>query len=439
MVAEIPVDLKLSSLRVGSKSNPRLVWSFGVSKDFLDTVPLDEQKAKLEQQGGRLIAQLGNEGVKLSTSVRGNFAWANSVGANHITGLSLPEDEMPAQSLTGLYDPKAKQIIFQGELPQVMLNSFIDLKAAREEADPETHFPGTHFVEDIREEMLADELDLESPEGAEAWFNNRVKMGGKSVHTEQVTLTPALAHVLIDHNEGNRPIRIAKLSQYIDDIKNDRWEFNGETIIISKEGLMNNGQHRSHAVVETGIGIPVLFVFGVDRQSRKTVDTGANRGPHDQLSADGFSQPTTMAAITRFVLSYENNEGKGFANLNRISGQDVYERAKSEDAINEAACFPYKYGSKAKRLAPPSVLGFCYYEFTKVDKQAAQKFLDQVITGVNLAADSAAYVTREKLMELGGILREQKIELLFRGFLAFRKGKPVRGNTVKVRWELPQL
>lgn len=436
---EIDVDLRLSSLRVGTKAKSRLVWSMGAAKEFLEQIPSEYHKVRLVQKGGKLFAALGDTGVKLSGTVKGNYAWASSIGANHINGMSLPEDEMPAQTLQGRYDPRTMQITIQDELPEVVTNSFINLEAARAEVDPETHFPGTHFVEDIREEVKADEGDLNDPDTALAWFQNRVKMGAKSIHTEQAMLTPALANVLIDHNEGNRPVRLAKLSQYVDDIENGRWEFNGETIIISKEGLMNNGQHRSHAVINTDKAIPVLFVFGVDRDSRKTVDTGAMRGPHDQLSADGFAQPTTMAALARFVLAFEHNDGKGFANLNRISGPDVYERAKSDAMVNEAANFPYKYGNKAKRLAPPSVIGFCYYEFMKVDKEAAQAFLDQVVTGINLNADTAAYITREKLMDLSGLHREQKIELLFRGFAAHRKNKPAKASHIRVKWELPQL
>lgn len=436
---EVTVDLKLSAPRTGSRTNPRLVWSVGVEKEFLENVPVDQQKVQLESQDGQLVMQLGSEGVKLSQTVKGNFAWASAIGANNVKGMKTPDDEMPAQTLKGSFNPKSNRITFRGELPQIVLNSFMDMDAARKEADPETHFPGTHFVEDIREEIAAAEHDLDSPEGALAWFNNRVKMGSKSMHTEQATLTPALANVLIDHNAGNRPIRLAKLSQYEDDIRQGRWQLNGETIIISKEGLMNNGQHRSHAVIETETAIPVLFVFGVERDSRKTVDTGANRGPHDQLSADGYAQPTTMAAVARFVLSFERNEGKGFANLNRISGQDVYERAKSDEDINLVSNYPYKHGNKAKRLAPPSVIGFCLYQFRKVDEPAAYEFLDQVITGINLAADTAAYITREKLMDLSALHREQKIELLFRGFAAHRKNKPTRPGQIKVKWELPQL
>lgn len=439
MTESANVDLRLSSLKTGSKANPRLVWSVGVSKDFLEHIPEDQRKATLVQEGGQLGIQLGTEGVLLSSAAKGNFAYAGALGERHLTGLTVPEMEMPAQRLKGSFVPVANRIMFQGELPQTVASSFRDMEALRRQADPENHFPGTHFVEDIREEIKADEHDLESPEGAEAWFNNRVKMGSKNIHTEQALMTPALADVLIAHNDGNRPIRVAKLSQYVDDITNNRWEFNGETIIISKEGLMNNGQHRAMAVQETGIPIPVLFVFGIMRETRKTVDTGSMRGPHDQLSADGYPQPTTMAALARFVLSYERNENKGFANLSRISGPDVYERAVNDPAVAPAASYPYRHASQSKRLAPPSVFGFCYYAFSKVDAKQADDFLEQVITGVGLAADSAAYVTREKLMELSGLHREQKIEVLFRGFNAFRKGKPVKSRVVKVQWELPQL
>ena len=433
----IPVSLKLSSLRVGTKNNSRLVWSLGVNKDFLECVPSEEQKARLEQKDGQLAVQLGQEGVKLSWSVKGNYAWAGSLGERHLIGLRPAESEMTAKTLRGAYDPQTNSIAFQGELPELVTNSFIDLEAARKEVAPEAHFPAQHFQEDIREEILAEDPDLDSLEAAEAWFHNRVKMGMKTVHTEQKQLTPALAQVLMDNNEGNRPIRPAKLAQYIDDIQNDRWEFNGETIIISKEGLMNNGQHRSIAVIETDKPITTLFVFGIERQTRKTVDTGASRGPHDQLSADGYTQPTTMAAISRFVLSFEANDGLGFANLNRISGPEVYDRAKNDPLIDRASQFPYHHGSKAKRLAPPSVLGFCFYEFTKIDPQAAIAFLEQVITGVGLTANSPAYVTREKLIELSSLHREQKVEVIFRGFVAFRKDKPLR--SIRIKWELPKL
>lgn len=436
MVAETPVDLRLSSLRMGSKANPRLVWSVGVNKDFLDRIPEDKRKARLVQAGGTLSLQLGEEGVKLSYSTKGNFAYATSMGEHHLSGLRTPEAEMSAQRLEGKFNERSGKIDFTSELPNIITSTFMDIEALKEEAEPGHHFPGTHFVEDVRVEQ-AKSADLTTPEGAKLWFETRVERSQGEVFTEQVDMTPALADVVLENNQGNRPVRQSKLNQYISDIDADRWDFNGETMIISKEGLCNNGQHRSLAVKATGKSIPVLFVFGVARESRRTVDTGANRGAHDHLSVDGYTQPTTLAAVTRFVLAYERNGGQNFANMNRVTASEIYERARQEPLLDTSSQYPYKHGNKSKRLAPPSVMAFCHYVMSKADPVAAQNFLDQVITGVNISADSPAYVTREKLIEFSSLVREQKVEVLLRGFMAFRKNKTIRG--IRIKWELPSL
>lgn len=430
------IDLRLSSLRMGSKAKPRLVWSLGVHKKFIERTPEDIRFARLRQRDGKLIIQMGEEGVKLSDR-SGNFAYASSLGEHHLSGMTVASREMNAQHLKGVFNPDALEIEVTSELPSLVKESFVDLESLKEEANPETHFPATHFQEDISMELGAENADLSDIEGARIWYGAQVKRGSKMIHTVQVDMTPELATILLEHNEGNRPVRQAKLNQYISDIKEDRWDFNGETIIISKEGLVNNGQHRSLAVLDTQKSIPVLFVFGVERASRRTVDTGANRGAHDHLSVDGFVQPTTLAALTRFVIAYERNDGQNFAHLNRVTASEIYERAKEDPLLDKSSQFPYKHGNKSKRLAPPSVIGFCHYVMSKADPDAAEKFLEQVITGIGLDANSPAYVTREKLLEFSSFVREQKVEVLMRGFMAFRKNKPLRG--IRIKWELPKL
>lgn len=433
---QAPIELRLSSLRMGSKTRSRLVWCVGVSKEFLSHVPEDHQRIKMSHKNGVLSLNLGTEGVKLSMSVRGRFAYANSLGEHHLTGMTTPEAEIKSLHLQGKFNPHHESIEFTSELPAAVISTFLDIEALKEETSVEAHFPGTHFMEDIKE-IEADHADLTTDEGAAIWYEQRVARSKERVVTEQVDMTPALARVLVGHNDGNRPVRQAKLNQYISDINADRWDFNGETIIISKEGLVNNGQHRSLAVIETNKSIPVLFVFGVERSTRKTVDTGANRGAHDHLSVDGYTQPTTLAALTRFVLAYERNQGQNFSNMNRVTASEIYERATADPLLDISSQYPYKHGNKSKRLAPPSVISFCHYIMSKADSVMAQTFLDQVITGVNISADSPAYVTREKLMEFSSLVREQKVEVLFRGFMAFRKNKKIRG--IRIKWELPSL
>jgi len=43
-----------------------------------------------------------------------------------------------------------------------------------------------------------------------------------------------------------------------------RWQENGETIIVGKSGNLLDGQHRLQAVIQSGVSIMAIIVFGVD-------------------------------------------------------------------------------------------------------------------------------------------------------------------------------
>ena len=85
-----------------------------------------------------------------------------------------------------------------------------------------------------------------------------------------IDLTPKLAKELLLCNFDNRPISIKRVESFAADIRDGRWEFNGETIIVADTGEMNDGQHRCHAVIMADKSIPTLLVKGVSRASRFT-------------------------------------------------------------------------------------------------------------------------------------------------------------------------
>jgi hypothetical protein len=439
----VPVDVRLSAYKVGSRENPRYVWGVGVHKEFLKTLPEEMKRAKLRQTNREVYLDLGPEGIKISSG-SGRFAYAGQLGQHHLIGLQVPDEVARAIPIHGTFYPKKKTIKFGHDLPDIITHAFTDVEAFEHASDPKIHFPAQHFQEDVElalkeapDEPISLPLNSEDDDDAEAWLADKIAESQEKIVTVAGELTPAIARAMLERNEGNRPIRKAKLNQYVSDIQAGRWQFNGETIIMSKDGVMNNGQHRAYAVVATEKSIPILFVFGVERESRRTVDTGAARGAHDHLAVEGFVQPTTLAALTRFVIAYENNDGRNFSNLNRVTSSEIFERAKSDPLLDKASLYPYHHANKSKRLAPPSVIGFCHYVFSQKDEKRAKEYLDQVILGINLGPTSPAYVVREKLLELSSLLREQKIEVLMRGWLAFKSNKPLKA--IRIKWELPDL
>ena len=138
---------------------------------------------------------------------------------------------------------------------------------------------------------------LQPPHGSPAWFYGVVERAQACVLTERVMVGPDLAAELLRNNPDNRFVRNGNYSKLVDDLRAGRWTFNGESILISKEGLLNDGQHRCLAVVETNVPIDAMMTFGLERASRVTVDQGGAKSAGDFLAMEKIPNSTNVAAI----------------------------------------------------------------------------------------------------------------------------------------------
>lgn len=84
------------------------------------------------------------------------------------------------------------------------------------------------------------------------------EMSPPAVATEIVTLTPALAtHWLADQRNAGTLIP-ERIELFVDDMRHGRWT--GPSVIyLDLAGRMLNGQHRCHAVIRSGLSIPVVI------------------------------------------------------------------------------------------------------------------------------------------------------------------------------------
>src|SRR5688572_16689807 len=81
-------------------------------------------------------------------------------------------------------------------------------------------------------------------ERVRGWFNERIERCKHTPVSEVVTVSPALAILLLDRNSGNRRISDVNLDRIKRDIMASRFAFNGEAIVVSKDGRLIDGQHR---------------------------------------------------------------------------------------------------------------------------------------------------------------------------------------------------
>lgn len=269
------------------------------------------------------------------------------------------------------------------------------------------------------------------------WFNRHIEKGRNKFHTERITVTPDLAQIMLEQNLENRKIRSAKLEQIKSDMNAGRFEFNGETIKFSKEGILNDGQHRLQGIIETNRPQDLLIAFGLDRKSRYTVDTGAARSTADHLALQGWPYATTISSVARMVIAYERMNKNAIGRTSDISVGAVTERANNDSLLQECATYAAMNSTKFKGIAKQSIIGFVFYEFAQKHPKKAKTFMEAIRTGIGLTEDDPARSLREKLLMSPRLSKVQTIECFFRAWNAWVNNQPLK--QVRVMGKLPTV
>lgn len=272
--------------------------------------------------------------------------------------------------------------------------------------------------------------------GTVQWFHDCVERGKRSVFSETVVVSPGLANVILGDNPNNRNIRPTKLTQFAADMRAGRWAFNGENIIIAKTGELNDGQHRLSAIIEANTPIPLIFQFGVERETRTTVDQGSARTAADYLGMKGATHAATSAAIARIVIAYERSGGQDIAGTKYVTNSEVLDRVRRDPEITVSAHFAQSHAKSTRTFCSPSAIGAAHYLLCREHPSEADAFMEQVCVGENLRRSDPAFAVRERLWTTSKYAG-QKMEVIFRGWNAYRSGRQLK--LAKVLGNFPAL
>lgn len=154
--------------------------------------------------------------------------------------------------------------------------------------------------------------DVADARRANAWLSDRLKQSAAlppgNLFSEVVTITPAAAEVILTRcNRGNRAIRSLRVRQYADTMADGRWKLTSQGLSFSRQGQLNNGQHRLHAIIAAGRPIPMTVSFGEDRDVFDVLDAGGMRGASDTLHVGGYKNTSLLAAAARLLMIIEVN------------------------------------------------------------------------------------------------------------------------------------
>lgn len=278
-------------------------------------------------------------------------------------------------------------------------------------------------------------------EAAVKWLDSQVNVVGGKISAPVVELTPDIAAALLERNPNNRSLSKTKIEDFVRDMKGDDWKLNGEPIIIASDGSLNDGQHRCQAVIQSGKSIHTVMIFGVERSTRDTLDQGKNRLVGDYLSMLGKKDANILAASARMLWQWRNfgyvTGFKGTATLKPTRTELVHlventpSLVKSIDAIHQPG---------TGRLGSMGMVAFCHYAMKVASNESAvTEFIQSLVGGAGLEEDDPRLYCRNRLMgERGSMGADQKVELIFRTWNAYRLGEK-RTRIGLLGGELPML
>jgi hypothetical protein len=269
-----------------------------------------------------------------------------------------------------------------------------------------------------------------------AWLEERVAKGKKSPLAEVATLTPVLASLLLERNPVNRPIGQYNMDGLRADTSNGRFMFNGESIVISDSGVLIDGQHRCKTVVETRNSIQTVIVFGPSEEARYTIDIGKPKTAANFLHMKGGVDTNNLSAAISLLIQYAATGTLFHGHVRATKPQivDGYERFRGiENSVHIVM------DATKKKLGSRSALAFCHYTFKrKAGAEAADHFMQKLIDGDGLRKGDPIYHTRERLLKLDrGTRAESRIEIVFKGWNAWRRGESV--TNIRSSGKLPKL
>ena len=257
---------------------------------------------------------------------------------------------------------------------------------------------------------------------------------------EIVFLSPSRARALLSVNPDNRVINERAVETYARDIVAGRFPFNGQPVILADTGELNDGQHRCEAVIRTGRGYETLFVAGVPRATRTTIDMGKARSTGDFLHMHGIPYANHISNAASMLYAYEEGlligETRGVTKTNsalfdfgnKPTKQEIltFARANLDDFQRAIKVIDIKKASAISTFSR-FIGALTILARRSKDWESATDYILAILHGDNLKKGSPEYIVREKLIaersnRLGPV---SFLEIIVRGWNAKRTSKPL--------------
>jgi hypothetical protein len=247
------------------------------------------------------------------------------------------------------------------------------------------------------------------------------------IKIEVKTITPQIATEYLGKNfADNRNVRNTVVSQYAEDMANDRWTQNAEPIKFDQYGNLVDGQHRLQAVIKSGKSVDFFVATGLPAESTTNLDIGAKRKAADALKIAGIGvYQSAQASLAKRILAFE--AGKMALLGESAVANVIVTHAQVIDYVtqNDLSGFCHEglslYDKQISRILGPTDWIFLCWYLPKKSKEKYWNFLSKLSTLEDVPAISPVRLLFKRLQsKMTSSQKLADVDAAFEAFLANR-------------------
>lgn len=244
-----------------------------------------------------------------------------------------------------------------------------------------------------------------------------------SITSKIQEITPAMAGEIMLHSRNQSKIDVRQVAIYADDMRNGKWKFNGEPIIISSSGMLLSGRLRLAACVQSKKSFNSLIINNIPDDRYETIDALRRRQMSDVLSIRKELHGRALSAALNVLWRYAHEDCLNQAR--KISIQAALDILEKNPEVRTSIAL-------TKELAPAFPHGMTaamHYLFGCADPQKAGLFFSKLAKEEIGEPNSISLLRKqfENLASSGGRrMQPMLIGLMIKAWEAFRSGKPMQ-------------
>ncbi|WP_327007937.1 hypothetical protein OHA72_12070 [Dactylosporangium sp. NBC_01737] len=156
-------------------------------------------------------------------------------------------------------------------------------------------------------------------------------------------IDPDKAESYLGKNHSNRNLRKAHYLSQASDMKAGRWQSSHMSIAFDTKGKLIDGQHRLHAIVESGVSMWLFVARNVPASVQEVIDTSAARTGADALKLSGrvdSNHPAVASAARTAILWSEGHHRpvrRGVNGARKVTNSEITSWVDEQNKLPEGA------------------------------------------------------------------------------------------------------